>query len=216
MKSKKNYLSLSINLLICVLVTFSITWNFILAENGGRYHSSGMDIFRYFTADSNVFLGLTCFLFMIYNLIKIKKPNISLKIPLLLKYMSVICVSITMLVVIVLLVPYEGFEAMYSGPSIFTHLINPLLGIGSFIFLDNVEKIPFKSIFLGIIPLGIYGMYYVLNIIINGPEGNDFYKFMRHGVPGLIFSFVIIVLIYFAFAVLFYKLNQIVKDKSEK
>ena len=77
---------------------------------------------------------------------------------------------------------------------------------------DGMEPLPFRSTFLAVIPMLLYGLCYLVNILVNGVgEGraaNDWYGFVRWGFPVGMAIFGIITLGTWMIAVLIRKLNH--------
>ena len=87
------------------------------------------------------------------------------------------------------------------------HLLLPVTAMIEFIFIRR-KKIPFKFTVFAAIPTLLYGIGYLLNILINGiggpwPDTNDFYGFLNWGWPVGIAIFTGIPLTAFAVACLF-------------
>ncbi len=102
----------------------------------------------------------------------------------------------TMVVVLTSLGPMFGYIAMFTGVSFWMHLIVPLGALLEVLFW-NRDKFDRKDNLLAVLPMGLYGLYYMGNNIINGigrwPKTNDWYGFLRWGYPiGFMFYFVIL------------------------
>ena len=131
----KKMLAIIINLSIVIMeiIAFAIC-----------YQKDGLSCFQYYTQDSNLFLMVTSFIFLIYEIINLKtKEGIPHWISIL-KYSATTCVTTTFLVVVTVLAPIMGgYKAMMlDGTMLYHHLICPILAFVSFIFfftlLNNV------------------------------------------------------------------------------
>ncbi len=99
-----------------------------------------------------------------------------------LKYVSATAVGLTFLTVAEFLGPLYGHSHMYHGANLFFHLIIPLFAIIEFVLL-NEHKMGIKENLYTMLPPLLYGMGYLINILINGAEENDFYAFTAWGLP---------------------------------
>ena len=110
------------------------------------------------------------------------------------KLMAVSAVGITFLMVAAFLAPTYPKLNLYAGRNLWFHLIIPLIAIPEFIVLETEEKIPFKYTFISASVTLVYGLGYLINILINGvgqwPDTNDWYGFLNwgYGVGTLIFA----------------------------
>lgn len=143
----------------------------------------GLGSLKYFTVLSNLFEGLACLIWL-YN------GNERIK------YAAAVSVTLTFVVVITFLGPLFGYLAMFRGVSFWMHLIVPIGALLEVLFW-NKEKFTKKDNLLAVLPMGLYGLYYMANNIINGigqwPKTNDWYGFLRWGYPiGFMFYFVIL------------------------
>ena len=83
-----------------------------------------------------------------------------------------------------------------------------------FVLLKTSEKIPFKFTFFSALLSLVYGIGYLINILINGvgkwPDTNDWYGFLNWGFPTGIAIFAVVVVINFVIAVILRALNGLV------
>ncbi len=187
-----NTISLVCNIAILLFTTFAVS-NYFRSDvihHSEWYNFVGFESLRFFTELSNIAVALSGAIvigFNIKNLIcdDYKYPKWVLK----LKYVCTVAVTLTMATVVLFLAPGsalvgKGFFSFFSGGSFFTHLINPLLAIFSFVFCERVEGFSFKNTFLGIIPTFLYGTVYFVMVVIIGEENGgwpDFYNFTFGG-----------------------------------
>jgi hypothetical protein len=124
--------------------------------------------------------------------------------------MAAAAVGLTFLVIIGFLGPLYGLLKMYRGANFFFHLILPLTAMAEFVLcpaeaetaLNPAETtepalcpaetaetatIPFRWTLYTMIPVAVYGAFYLGNCMINGigewPHTNDFYGFLNWGLP---------------------------------
>ena len=168
----------------------------------GALQSSGLENFKFYTVLSNVFCGIVALIYLICLFAKKDIGKIAA-----LKLAAVCGVAITFAVVAFMFGPLYGFLQFYKRGNLHFHLLLPVTAMIEFIFVKR-RKIPFKFTVFAAIPTLIYGIGYLLNILINGiggpwPDTNDFYGFLNWGWPVGIAIFTGIPLTAFVVACLF-------------
>ena len=187
-----------LNIVIFIIVL--TTWlRMVFYASGIALTAGGLRSLRYFTVLSNLFEGIACLIWL-YN----KDEKI--------KYAAAVSVTLTMVVVLTFLGPLYGYIPMFSGVSFWMHLIVPLAALLEVIFW-NKEKFTLKDNLLACIPMGIYGVYYIGNNIVNGigqwPNSNDWYGFLTWGYPIGVMFYIVILLVVFLIGLAIRK----IKDK---
>ncbi|MBO7676763.1 MAG: hypothetical protein J6S49_04545 [Erysipelotrichaceae bacterium] len=187
-----------LNIVIFIIVL--TTWlRMVFYASGIALTAGGLRSLRYFTVLSNLFEGIACLIWL-YN----KDEKI--------KYAAAVSVTLTMVVVLTFLGPLYGYIPMFSGVSFWMQLIVPLAALLEVIFW-NKEKFTLKDNLLACIPMGIYGVYYIGNNIVNGigqwPNSNDWYGFLTWGYPIGIMFYIVILLVVFLIGLAIRK----IKDK---
>ena len=134
MSKKMSYIGLFINLVIVILEIIGfvmVTRNF------------GSGIFEYYTQDSNLLLLVSSLIYSIYIFMGIRRGRIEIPNWLgVLKYMAVVSVSITFIVVITILSwSMEGglYGMLFEGAMLYHHTICPILAVISFILFENYD-----------------------------------------------------------------------------
>lgn len=131
MKKLNNKLFLIIlNIVIIVLEIIGIVLNY------NELHTFGV---QYYTEDSNFLLLISSIISLIYLIILKRKNPRWLEI---FKYVSVVSVTVTFLVVLFILAPSieNGYSIMlFHGSMLYHHLLCPVLAIISFLFFDNYK-----------------------------------------------------------------------------
>ena len=141
-------------------------------------------ILRYFTTLGDFFMMLCCAFsaICVLRVIRGKSEKIS-EVALTFRFVGVCAVTITMLVVVFYLVPIEQDRNLLYGVNRIMHTGGPLLVIISHIVFRLSQSFRFRRALLGMLPLCLYGVYYVGNILINGfgegPFTNDWYYFFN-------------------------------------
>jgi hypothetical protein len=171
-------------------------------------------MFKFYTVDSNLLMGLTSLILAIYEIRFLKgKIDFIPNFAYILKLIGVSGITLTFLVTAFFLAPQYGFYAMYNNNNLFFHLIIPLLSLISYIFFEKHNN-KLKYAFLGILPMFLYSIYYVSQIAlhINGDiKKYDFYGFLRGDIKNAVIVLPVIYLITFTISfviVLFNKIGQ--------
>ena len=220
-ENKKLMISVIINILVFILV---VSASFMM-YNGIKFmhgydpvlNATKFSMFKFFTVLSNIFIGITSLVFAIEE-IKIllgKKEKIS-KRNYILKLMSTTSVGLTFLVVFAYLGPISkgGIASMLMNSNLFFHCIIPLAGIVNFIFFEKTDELKFKNNIYGMVPTGLYGIYYLTNIFIHMENGRvspmyDWYWFVQGGVWMALIIVPLMLGVSYAISVLIWKLNRI-------
>ena len=200
----KKKISLIINLIITLLTIFaSIVMFFRIKITSGVepvLETTKLGMFKFFTVDSNFFMGIVSLLFVIRQ---IKKQPITRNMYIL-KLISTTSVALTFIVVLAYLAPISagGIVSMLQNSNLFFHLIIPILSIINFSFFESTNELKISDTVYGIFPTIIYAVFYLLNIIIHLENGGvstiyDWYWFAQNGVVGaIIIAFLMIISTY--------------------
>lgn len=169
---KKITVRLILNIFLVIIIC--VSWGkMFFGTVEDRVTARGIASLRYFTILSNLLEAAASRLWLI---------NMNEKF----KYVACVSVMLTFTVVIVFLGPLFGYKIMFSGVSLWFHLLVPLLSLFEILFLSDARYTR-KDNLLVLIPLALYGTYYVGNNLINGigkwPHSNDWYGFLSWGYP---------------------------------
>ena len=197
-ENMSNKIKLKISLILNILIVIMTIFAFVVMFTDFKFMpgtettiaSSKVGRFRFFTIDSNLLRGITALVFLIQQ-IKLLTGNIK---EIDTKYyvfnlMSTSSVALTFLVVIGYLgwITPNGLYSMYIDKNLFFHGLIPLVAIINFIFFTNTNKLKFIHTCYGLIPMGIYAIYYATNILVHienfkvSPE-YDWYYFVQGNV----------------------------------
>ena len=136
--------------------------------------------FRYFTIDSNLLCGIAALCEAAALLFAVKKDAPVWTSVFLLA--GTVSVTITCLTVLFFLGPVFGYEYMYLGDELYMHLIAPVCAVLLWVtLLRPCCRVPKKAVWFGALPLCVYAAYYIINILCNGVNGNDWYGMARWG-----------------------------------
>ena len=191
----KMKISILLNILIIVFGLMGV----VIAA---KYHLL-KDFFLYYTNLSNIFAVLAS---IIYLLTLNKKTKIGEY----LRFLSTICLTLTLLVVIFILTPMLKVNLFVGNYMPLYHLICPLLSIISLLFFEKNNTKPI----LALIPTAIYGIITLsLNYfkVIEGP-----YPFLKVHNQAILTSIIWIIVIYsinYLAALIISKANKKIRTK---
>ena len=196
---RKILVSAVINSLIALMVLGAFLYMF-LRRSGGMLSSAGLSALKYFTTLSNIYDGIISAVLAVqlFGAASGRREGPSRAV-FLIKHTAVAAVSVTFLVVMLFLGPLYSYPAMFRGANLWLHLIVPVLSIIEFVVLEDYWYISFKQSFLCMLPVFVYGIFYLINILRNGtgrwPDPADFYGFTRWGLPAGMVIFAVIMII---------------------
>lgn len=171
----KKTVSLILNAAIAVIVPWA--WLSMVLRGGAELlTASGLWSLRYFTVLSNLLMGLAALVMLIARLLG--KVNTGVRR---LHYAGAVSVGLTLLVVLAFLGPLFGYPSMFRGVNLWMHLIVPVLALVDYALLEEGPQPTFPESLLATVPMLLYGVFYLWNILTNGVEGNDFYGFTIFG-----------------------------------
>ena len=193
---------IALNLIIVILAVTGIILMVTGTSEEGALQASGIENFKFYTVLTNVFCGFVAFIYLICLLINKGADRLVA-----LKLAAVCGVAVTFAVVAFMFGPLYGFPQFYKRGNLFFHLLLPLTAMLEFIIVKR-KRMPFRYTVIAAVPTLLYGICYMLNILINGiggkwPDTNDFYAFLSWGWPVGIMIFAGITLTAFGVACLF-------------
>ena len=179
--------------------------------------------FRFFTTDSNLFLGISAIVFLVYDgLVLSGRTKEIPKVVYILKFAATSAVALTFFVVFGYLefVISGGFIRCIKNSSLFYHLLSPILSVVTFVCFERTNKLKPRHIILGVTPAAIYGIYYIINLFVHA-QGNtvqskyDFYHLVSGGLWQIIIIVPLTVVISYAISAALWALNR-TKQKQKK
>lgn len=219
MKENKNKIKLALifNAIIVAMTVFATIVMFcgIKFMNGNDVvlESNKLGMFRFFTVQSNILMGIVSLIFVVKEYKYLKEDKEISMLSYVLKMISTVGVTLTFVVVFTYLGPVVkgGIAALLMNSNLFFHLFIPILSIITFIFLENDRKIDFKYTIYCVIPIFLYEIYYLTNVLIHMENNSvsplyDWYYFVQNGVSSaiiiaplmLVFAYIIAVIVWFA------------------
>lgn len=219
MSRKRMKISLAFNILIVLFTVFAfivkITKFSFMPGDEIILSDSVVEVFRFFTVDSNLIMAIIAFIFACFEISILlgKKKDIP-KNMYVLKLMGTTSVTLTFLVVFLYLswVVKGGPYTMIINSNLFLHLVNPILSIITFIFFEKSNKLRFNDTFLGLVPMGLYGVFYLGNVISHAENGivsleYDWYGFVQNGVWTMVIVIPLIFILTYFSSYLLWKFN---------
>ncbi len=199
--SRDKRIRIAVNVVI-VLLTLIGSYLSFFTSTKGLLLVKGFANLKFFTVQSNILEGIASLILLICMIKDVDNKAIAV-----LKYIAAAAVGLTFLTIAAFLGPLYGHSNMYHGANMFFHLIIPLMAMAEFIFLND-NKMGLKENLYTMVPPILYGTGYLINILVNGAEGNDFYAFTAWGLPIGIVIFAGIVATTFLLGLILRKLNR--------
>lgn len=219
--NKKLKISLVLNIIIAVMVLVASIIMFtgfrFMKGNEPVLETTKLGMFKFFTVDSNIFMGIIALLFSLKEIKILKKEEKEIsRLYYILKLMATTGVGLTFVVVFSYLgvIVKGGLPTLLRNSNLFFHLLVPVVSIITFIFFERNNKLAFKYSFCGLIPMLVYGVFYILNVITHMENGYvspkyDFYWFVQNGVWTTFIVFPIIIVITYIISVVIWRINRI-------
>ena len=216
MKNNKLFIASFItNILTFLLVLTGVI--LMMTIGSGALGTANIIVFKYFTFQSNVFMGVVAFIYAWYQLLillgkKDKLPHVLLVF----NHVGTTAVSLTFLVVIMFLAPGYGFHLMYRGANLFFHGIVPVVAMLGFMFIHKECNITFKETVFSVIPSLLYGIVYFIVVVSTNGYGDiniDFYMFGANGPLIGAFNFLVVMGVAYAFGLVLYFIHLLVFKK---
>lgn len=185
---------------------------------GGVLTTSGAEMFKFFTIDSNVLMGIIALFTALQLRQVIRGQREDLSTACYVWYLAgTVGVTLTMLVTVFFLeptmAPQFGLFALFAGSNFLLHLFNPLLAIVAFTVYEKTRKIPFRHTLTGIVPMVLYAVFYVANCMRHAVNGMvdiayDWYGFLAGGVKTVWIVIPVIFLFTWLISVALWRLNR--------
>lgn len=216
-----------ISLILNIIIFMMVICASIMMFTGFRFmpgeiilESNKLGMFKFFTVDSNLFMGIISLLFAIFEIRTLRgKIDEIPKYMYILKLMATTGVTLTFVVVFAYLWPLVGsLYLMILNSNLFFHLLVPVFSMITFVFFEKNNKISFKYSFYGLIPIIMYGLYYLINVLIHMNNGivspvYDFYYFVQNGVWTSIIVVPVMFIISYIISLILWRFNRI-KNKN--
>ena len=175
----------------------------------------------FFTVLSNLLVGVAALICLPFNFVGIAKKKLLPKGVYVFKLIATASVAVTFVVATALLpilsgstIPAQYGDFSFQKVEFFMHLIVPAVAMVGFIFFDHTQKAKFPVTVLAIIPVVLYGIFYILNYFLHFKSVNDkydWYGFVSEpGKEGMAFALFAGVLVgAFVLAAVLFLLNRL-------
>ena len=218
---KKIKISYVLNIIIVIFTIISM----IMMFTGFKFmygaepilETTKLGMFKFFTVDSNLLMGISSLLFLIEEkkLFNKKIKCISIKYYIL-KFISTVAVSLTFFVVFTYLgqISKDGIMSLLQNSNLFFHLIIPVLSIITFVFFEYHKNFKFKYTIYALIPTLAYAVFYLANVIIHLENGKvspiyDWYYFIQGGIWQIIVVGPLMLVITYIIGLVIWKINKV-------
>ena len=217
MKSKRLLVSFILNL---VIFSFVLTGTIIAFTIGdGVLMATFPEIFKYFTFQSNVYMGIVALIYAIFQLqIYLGKKEKMSHVLNVFYHVGATAVGLTFLIVVLFLAPGYGFDKMYNYANLFFHALAPVVAMANYMFFNKECRIRVVDTLFAIVPSLLYGIvYFIIVASLNGygDINIDFYLFGKDGPWMGAFNFISIMAIAYVFGLLIYFINRLVFKKEK-
>ncbi len=189
-------MTILVNILVVVLEIKGL-YGIIAGHEKGKLLQHGIRALKYFTVLSNLFAmftALTNIGFLIVNGTETELPMWLSEVNL----MAAVGVMLTFMTVMLYLGRLYGYMEMLKGPNFELHLSAPLCMAACFLFFLNLPQMTISSTVPALLPVILYGIWYISNLLINGinpgKHTNDFYGFARGGMKMMPLVFAVMLL----------------------
>lgn len=160
MKKTNKIISLVLNALIIGSEGYALSYTYFNSKPGASSASGSLtpvqNFFCHYTVDSNLLLLIAALISLVALIVALAKKK---DVPLwtaVVKFIAVVSVTTTLLVVLCGMVPFSGTAMISGNDFIFLHLIDPLLALILFIGFEIDPRIKKRLSFLCLIPLVLY------------------------------------------------------------
>lgn len=195
MKRSRPILALIFDIAIVGFFAGAMIW--LCLTDGKTVPNPAEEFLKYFTVQSNILLAAVALVSVAFDILlltgKLSFPPKASRIALL---AAATGTTITMLVASFFLAPTVGAKWVFGNYNFIFHLVVPLLGVIRVIFFETAQaKGRFYYAFFGMIHMGIYGVFYLTNVVVHDGYGQTKYDWYGFGANGLgmgILSFFII------------------------
>lgn len=170
---------------------------------------------KYFTTLSNIFVAVASLFLALeeQEVLKDSRKVISFR-SYLFKLIATVSVTVTFLTVFIYLGPGSkgGLSSMLTNSNLFFHFIIPVLSIISFVLFERTDKIDKKYIKYGILPVLMYGVFYISNVVIHIDNYKvstkyDWYWFFQKGLWLIFIVIPLMLFLSYFITYILYKLN---------
>ena len=199
--TKRLRISLTLNIIAIIFVIFACILMFTGIEfmpTRTLLSSTNLEMFRFFTVDSNILVGIASVILVIYEIRLLNNKIDSIpKAVYIFKQVATAGVTLTFLVTSLYLAPKNGIYVLYNNANLMYHLFIPVFEIISYLCFEKYDN-KYRYALFGILPMFLYSIYYTGMIITHlDQEGvyktYDFYGFLQGNIDN---AFIVLPLLY--------------------
>ena len=174
---KRSFVAIIASSVSVFLAVYAIASGLIFyAKNGVR----PIDLFQYFTTNANTLTALSAAMILPYAIEGFRKKRFYCpKWVVYFYYIGVSCTTLVMLVA-VLVISRVDFELAFLGNNFYLHIICPTMILITFFLIESYYKITIKTSFVAILPVFIYALIYIYEVIIVGAEAGGWRDIYLH------------------------------------
>ncbi len=170
---------------LIIISTAYVTWRYRFNEKN-RLEPGRLFYFeRYFTTLSNQLSAIASIVYLICVFTGRTMDGTQLPTGVgILLHVSTVAVMVTFLTVMFFLGPMYGFKPMLAGTELYMHLFGPLFAFFANVFFVRSADLPMAAMWLGALPVVLYGIVYLRMVVFLGKEKGgweDFYGFNQGG-----------------------------------
>ena len=196
MKNRPRILILILaDLLLSAMCIGSFLAMALARDADGRLTDTGIRSLKYFTVDSNIICGIAALIEAVFLIpVCLGKRDAAAAWVRWFRLAGTSSVAMTFFVVLTFLGPTMGYRYMFTGPSLYMHLLSPVLAVLTFLLFRRATGLDRKCFYLGSIPLALYAVYYMYGVITAGRK-MDWYGLAAWGPVWFAPVFIVIILI---------------------
>lgn len=208
-------LNFIITILVIIATVFMIEGIYFMGEEL-LLSEKGFGLFKFFTVQSNVLMGVISFIFLLFEIKALKNKNKEIpKCLYILKLVFTVGVVLTFLTTALFLAPtsVHGYFSLFKNSNLFFHFVIPVLSGVTFVCFEKSDKIKFKYVFAGVFPMLVYGIFYTINVFMHTVDGKilpeyDWYGFVAGGMSSIFISFPVMLISTFLISFSMWKFNK--------
>jgi len=185
---------------VVIVVFVIIAACMMLSGIDKTFGGKGLLSLQYFTVESNLLIGLFCLIAFCFDLpVFLGKRETSPRVMKVLLLVGGVGTTLTMLVALCYLLPTMGAPMILGGANLFMHLLVPITVLVRVLLLEQKENSArFCDAFYGAVPMFVYGIFYLVNVVVHNGYGDfayDWYQFGKGGLgPGIAIFIALLVL----------------------
>ncbi|MCR5743408.1 MAG: hypothetical protein K6F92_06795 [Lachnospiraceae bacterium] len=213
--SNRKTLFTVLNIVLFVCVFGVVLYDRVINPPQDSMTSLAMQVgyFSMFTIDSNVFSGVVAGMCAVWGIVNLKNDAPLPKMMCILYLCAATSLTLTFMTVLLFLTPVvmsggASFFALFMDTNLFNHFLNPVLAVIGFTVVEKTVRLRKIACFLGTIPMVVYAIFYVKNVVIL-KKWPDFYYFTLGGRYELV---PIVLAVIFAITLLFSFVNLLLHN----